>query len=458
MSFTPGSKVHFVGIGGAGMSAIAKVLLERGCVVTGSDLKPSKATGLLEALGAKVTIGHRAALVRDVDIVVVSSAIPTLNPEVTEAKRLALTLLTRGRALAAVLSGTPSIIVAGTHGKTSTTSMIVSILLHAGIDPTYLVGGGLNDVGTNARSGRDPVAVAESDESDGSFLDLEPTIAVVTNLEADHLDHWGSFEALQRGFVAFLAATREEGTIVVPSDDAWIRDAASGSGRSVISFGASGDVSAWDVSLHGGTSSFELSIHEASYRVRLGVPGLHNVQNALAAAAACVAWGIDGVALAGGLARYRGVERRFQLRGRSDGVTVIDDYAHHPTEIRATLAAARTGIDGWRRVVAVFQPHRYSRTAALAREFGSCFADADRIVVTDVYGAGEEPVAGVTGKSIADQVSGQLPGRPVAYIPHRADLVAYLERTSRPGDALLTLGAGDISTLGDELLARLEDR
>jgi UDP-N-acetylmuramate--alanine ligase len=364
--------------------------------------------------------------------------------------------MTRGEALAAVLSSSKSIIVAGTHGKTTTTSMVVSVLRRVGLDPTYLVGGGLNDAGTNARFGHGELSVAESDESDGSFLLLDPQIAVVTNIEADHLDHWGSIEAIREAFHEFLARVDESGTVVLPAADDALQTYVRGLGRRVITFGSSGDVAASGATPHDFGMNFRLQSGTQTAEVALRVPGEHNVSNALAAAAACIAAGVALEDVAAGLASYRGVERRFQHRGVAGGVTVIDDYAHHPTEIKATLAAARPG--PWNRVVAVFQPHRYSRTAALGISFGEAFGDADRIVITDVYGAGEEPVPGVTGKIVSDAVATRFPGRSVAYLPHRSELLAYLQGTLRAGDAVLTLGAGDITSVGDELLALLEAR
>jgi UDP-N-acetylmuramate--alanine ligase len=456
LSFRPGSSVHFVGIGGAGMSAIAKVLLERGVRVSGSDLKPSRPATLLEAMGARVHVGHDAAHVEGADAVVFSSAIPERNPELRAARAAGMPVVPRGEALAAVLRGTRSVVVAGTHGKTTTTSMIVSVLRAAGRDPTYLVGGGLNDAGTNAKSGRDDVAVAESDESDGSFLLLRPHVSVVTNVEPDHVDYWKDAGALTDAFRRFVGSTAPAGAAIVPAAQpevvAWAR-----AGRArCVTFGEGGDVDAGDVRLDAGSASFTLDADGARHDVRLRVPGRHNVANALAAAAACRETGLSTEEIARGLGAYRGVERRWQVRGEARGVTVIDDYAHHPTEVRATLDATRPG--RWERVVAVFQPHRYSRTREFASQFGQSFGAADRVVVTDVYGAGEEPVPGVTGKLVADEVCRAWPGRPVAYLPHRDELVTYLAGTVRPGDAVLTLGAGDVTTLGEELLERLGAR
>jgi UDP-N-acetylmuramate--alanine ligase len=450
---TPAGRVHFIGVSGAGMSAIAKVLLERGAEVSGSDLKRSRASSSLAAMGAAISIGHDPALVDGARVVVYSSAIPRSNAELRRARELGLEVIARGEALAQLLGGARYVVVAGTHGKTTTTSMIVSIFHRAGRDPTYLVGAGLNEVGTNARSGRDELAVAESDESDGSFLLLSPHVGVVTNVEADHLDYWGSLGAIRAAFEQWLGNVDRAGAAVLPAWEGGLVAAARSLPRPVVTFGEGGDVWAERVDCRVDGSSFCLRGRHGRADVALRVPGRHNVDNALAAATAAGEVGVGVAELAAGLEAYRGVERRLQYRGRARGVTVIDDYAHHPSEVSAVLAALRPG--RWRRVVAVFQPHLYSRTAALSDAFGGSFAEADRIVVTDVYGAREEPVPGVTGKLVADAACVRLPGRPVAYLPHRDELLDYLEASLRPGDAVLTLGAGDITLVGEELLERL---
>lgn len=436
------------------MSAIAKVLLERGVNVSGSDLKVSRAALILEAMGADVSAGHDAANVDGADVVVVSTAIGQGNPEVVRAEELGIEVMLRGRALAALMHGSRSVVVAGTHGKTTTTSMIVTIAHSVGLDPTYLIGAGLNDVGTNARAGEDDLWIAEADESDGSFLWLEPHVAVVTNIEMDHHDRWKTLDELRAAFDTFISGGDREGSVVFPSTDEEMTEASRTWGREAITFGTGGtvDAAAIEGTTEGGVR-FDLVTSEGSFPVALRVPGRHNVANALAASAACLALGLGSADIAEGLGEYRGVERRFQLRGIAGGVAVVDDYAHHPTEIRATLEAARSG--PWRRLVAVFQPHRFSRTAALWDDFGASFADADRVVLMDVYGAGEDPVPGVTSKLIANSVCSHFPGRPVAYFPHRADLLAYLESTARRGDVLLTLGAGDVTTVGEEFIERV---
>ena len=445
--------VHFIGVGGAGMSAIAKVLLERGVAVSGSDLKRSRAFSSLEAMGADICVGHDAALVEGARVVVVSSAIPPTNPELARARALGIEVMPRGRALAELLSPGRAIVVAGTHGKTTTTSMIVSILHRAGLDPTYLVGAGLNEVGTNARWGQSTLTVAESDESDGSFLMLSPHIGVITNVDADHLDYWLSFGAIREAFEAWLTNIDPEGAAVLPVSETHLGARARAAGRRVVTFGDGGDVRAAYVECRIDGSSFLWVGRGGEAEVKLRVPGVHNVFNALAAGAAAAEAGIDLAGIAAGLSAYRGVERRLQVRGTARGVTFIDDYAHHPTEVAAVLSALEPG--GWRRVVAVFQPHLYSRTAALSDAFGDAFTNADHIVVTDVYGAREQPVPGITGKLVADAACTSLPGRRVAYLPRRDELLEYLHVRLQPGDALLTLGAGDISSLGEELLERM---
>lgn len=446
-------RIHFIGIGGAGMSAIAKVLIERGCQVSGSDLKASRATALLQAMGATIEVGHSSALIDRVapQLVVISSAIAASNPELQRAHEVGLPVVSRGQALADLLDGEESIVVAGTHGKTTTTSMIATAVRAAGQEPTYLIGAGLNDAGANARSGRG-LAIAESDESDGSFLLLRPRVGVVTNLEPDHLDHWGSFQELEKAFIRFIQGVERAGVVVLPQEQPDLTAAAGG--RRTVTFGDSGDVFASAARPTATGTRFTLHAGTEETEVELALPGMHNVTNALAATAACLAVGLSLAEIAAGLAVYRGVERRFELKGEVRGVSVVDDYAHHPTEIRATLAAARSRPSSGR-IVAVFQPHRYSRTAALRREFGASFDAADRVVVTDVYGASEEPIPGVTGKVVAEEICARLPGRTIAYLPHRADVINYLEATTRPGDTVLVMGAGDVTAVGDELLVRL---
>ena len=445
-------RIHFIGIGGAGMSALAKVLLERGREISGSDARRSRTTDALATLGARINLGHDAAAVGDAAGVVYSSAIKSDNPEIIAARSGGALVLRRGEALASLLQGTRSVIVAGTHGKTTTASMIVAILKRAGLHPTYMVGGAIEADAIYAGDGVGDIAVAESDESDGSFLLLDPSIAVITNIEPDHLDHWRTIEAIEEAFGRFIA---DADCAVVRAQDSVARLAAERAGSKLILYAEGGEVFADEVLLEAHSSSLVLVSKQARTPVRLEVAGAHNVTNALAAAAACIELGIRTEVIAAGLESFSGVQRRYQLRGRHRGITIIDDYAHHPTEVAAALAAARLG--SWRRVVAVFQPHLFSRTAALQFEFGTAFGDADVVVVTDVYAAREEPLPGISGKLISDAVGTVLPGRPLAYLARRDELLAYLFDRVRPGDLVLTLGAGDITTVADDLLEALEE-
>ena len=451
MTLPERGRIHFIGIGGVGMSAIAKVLIERGHEISGSDIRESPTTAALRDMGAQVTIGHDSALVDGTTAVVHSSAVKKDNPELVTARRAGIRVIRRGEALASLLYGSRSIVVAGTHGKTTTSSMVLAILRSAGWNPTYVIGGALQGVPINAGNGGDDVAVAESDESDGSFLLLDPAIAVITNIEPDHLDHWGSLNAIEEAFQSFIGTAD---CAVVRNDDKVARLAAKRSELRLVTYGDGGEVSAGEVSLEAHSTAFVLVASHSRTPVHLGVPGHHNLLNALAAAAACMSLGVGIEEIGAGLESFTGVARRYQLRGDKHSITVIDDYAHHPTEIAAALGAARLG--PWRRVIAVFQPHLFSRTLALRVEFGAAFRDADIVVVTDIYAAREEPVPGVTGKTISDSVCTHLFGRSVAYMPERKELLAYLAARARPGDLVLTLGAGDIATLADELLEALD--
>ncbi len=450
MTLLSDGRVHFIGIGGAGMSAIAKVLIERHIPVTGSDLKRSQAATVLEAMGAAVHIGHDPSHVGGAGVVVVSSAIRSSNTELAAARAADIPVLTRGEALAALLAEHRSIVVAGTHGKTTTTSMIVSVLRAGGIDATYLVGAGLNDSGTNARSGVSDLAVAESDESDGSFLLLAPSVAVVTNVEEDHVDHWSSLDELRAAFDRFIGSAGS--AVIIPASDEPLVAAARSTGRRMLTFGPGGDVQAIDITASSGTSStFTLHAQGRQAPVRMRVPGLHNVSNALAAAAACLAVEVELAAVAHGLGRYAGVERRFHLRGEAAGISVIDDYAHHPTEVRATLEAARTL--GARRVVACFQPHLYSRTRELARDFGRALALADLSLVVDIYPAREraKDFPGVSGLRVAQAAADAAGGRPVWWVPSMDAAADRLQASLGEGDVVLTLGAGDVNRLAAAL-------
>jgi len=446
--------VHVVGIGGAGMSAIATVLAAMGHTVTGSDLKASAVTERLQRAGIDVTVGHDAANVGAADLVTVSSAIPDGNPEVREAVRRGITVLSRAESLAAIASLRRCVAVAGTHGKTTTASMLALLLVEAGIRPSFLIGGDVNEIGTNAVWDEGEWLVVEADESDGTFLSLVPDIAVVTNVEADHLDHYGTFDAVRSAFEAFVGSARHHR--VVGGDGEVATAIGRSSGADIVGTEPDSTYRMADVELSRSAVAFDLVMPTGEVLGRLGVPvpGLHNARNAAVAAVAALAVGVPFDTVRRALARFAGVARRFEFRGTVDGITYVDDYAHLPSEVRAALAAARNG--RWPRVVAVFQPHRYSRTAELWAEFGRSFGDADEVVITDVYGAGESPVPGVTGRLVADAVRREEPGTPVHYVAGRSDLRAVVRGLLRPGDLCCTLGAGDLTSLPDELMAHAE--
>ncbi len=447
-------RVHVVGIGGAGMSAIAIALDAMGHTVSGSDLKASGVTDRLQRAGIPVAIGHAAANVGAADLVTVSSAIPDSNPEVLEAHSRGIPVLSRAESLAAIASLRRCVAVAGTHGKTTTASMLALLLVEAGLRPSFLIGGDVNEIGTNAVWDEGEWLVVEADESDGTFLSLVPDIAVVTNVEADHLDHYGSFDAVRSAFEAFVHSARHHR--VVGGDEEVAREIGRSSGADTVGTEPGSTYRMVRVDLSRSALAFDLEDPTGTVLGRLAVPvpGLHNARNAAVAAVAALAVGVPFDTVRRALARFAGVARRFEFRGTVDGITYVDDYAHLPSEVRAALAAARNG--GWPRVVAVFQPHRYSRTAELWAEFGRSFGDADEVVVTDVYGAGEGPVPGVTGRLVADAIRREQPGMPVHYAAGWADLRGVVRGVLRTGDLCCTLGAGDLTTLPDELMSDAE--
>jgi len=450
---------HFIGVGGAGMSGIARVLHARGVAVTGSDMRQSRYALALAESGMPISIGHDAANLGDPEIVVVSTAIPESNPELAEARRRGLTVWPRARMLAELAGDQLTVAVAGTHGKTSTSSMAAAAFMAAGEDPTFLIGGELSDIGSNARCGSGRHFVVEADESDGSFLLLDPYCAIVTNVEADHLDHYGSLEEIVETFREFLGKLPEDGVAVLCADDAVLTSLAEGVRARVVTYGrsASADVRLVSYEASEGGGSFTVAFPGGGLvSSHLGIPGEHMALNAAGVLAAAYALGVDVGAAAAGIARFGGVKRRFERVGEVGGVTVVDDYAHHPTEVRATLAGARSATDGalW----VVFQPHRYSRTEALSAEFGEAFGDADKVVLMDVYSAGEAPVPGVSGKTIVDAVLRRHPRTPLAYFPHRSSVASYLAGRVRRGDLVLTMGAGDVTTMGPEIVRALTER
>jgi UDP-N-acetylmuramate--alanine ligase len=453
-------RVHFIGIGGAGMSGIARILLARGIPVSGSDAKDSRAVASLRALGADVSVGHGADNIGDADTVVVSSAIRETNPELVEARRRGVRVIPRAAALAAVMVGRRAVAVAGTHGKTTTTSLLTVALQHCGADPSFAIGGQLNESGANAHNGSGEVFVAEADESDGSFLLYEPDAAVVTNVEPDHLDHYGTGAAVEAAFDAFVDRIRPGGLLVTCADDPGARrlaDVARGRDIDVRTYGESpdADVRIVGLQLQGGRPAFE--VVDTGRRIggiRLQIPGRHNALNAAGALAVGLGLGFAAGELRDGLSGFSGTRRRFELKGIAEGVRVYDDYAHHPTEVTAVLAAAREVVGNGRLVVA-FQPHRYSRTAAFVTDFGRALGRADEVVVMEVYAAGEDPIPGASGSSVAAAVP--LPAGAVVYEPSWSAVAKHLADRVKPGDLVLTLGAGDVTMIGPEVLGALRE-
>jgi len=455
-------RVHFTGIGGAGMSGIARIMLSRGVPVSGSDAARSELLSELAALGAEVHVGHAAAHLGAADTLVVSSAIRPDNPELAAARERGLRVLHRAAALASVMLGRRSVAVAGTHGKTTTTSMLTTVLRECGADPSYVIGGILAETGRGADVGSGELFVAEADESDGSFLMLSPDAAVVTCVEADHLDNYPGLAEIEAAFGEFAARIAPDGLLVACADDPGAR-ALAGAARAlplrVRTYGesAGADYRLTGVTPRGMTVSFDVSgpagAGGAVTRVRLRVPGRHNALNATAVLAACAELGFPADQAARGLAAYRGARRRLELKGEADGVRVLDSYAHHPTELAADLAAARDIVEGGR-VIAVFQPHLFSRTRIFATEFGAALGLADEVLVLDVYPAREDPEPGVTG----ELVSRAVPGGQARFVPDTAAVPAAVAATAKPGDLVLTMGAGSVTALGEPVLAALRAR
>ncbi len=481
-------RIHFVGIGGIGMSGIAELLANLGFEVSGSDLKRSAvATRLAEKFGVRVHEGHRAEHVADAQVVVVSSAVRPSNPEVVEAARRGIPVIPRAEMLAELMRLRFSIAVAGSHGKTTTTSMIAVVLERAGVDPTAVIGGRLSAFGSNARLGRGEYLVAEADESDRSFLVLYPTIAVLTNIDHEHMESYGSFEDLQQAFADFANKVPFYGCVVACADDEAVVAILPKVNRPVVTYGLGGRVrrvepaghaaregldgpegdrrkgvhieaSDVEIGAFGGRCVVHASDrdrHERLGELRLAIPGRHNLQNALAAVAVADRLGLRFADVASALADFHGAERRFERHGEADGVLVVDDYGHHPTEIAAVLAAARATLG--RRLVVAFQPHRYTRTQQLMDAFGPALREADEIVLTDIYGASEEPIAGVTLDALAGAVRAGS-GRPVHVARRLDEVIPAILDIARPGDAVLTLGAGSIGSLPAQLVDALTKR
>ena len=468
-------RIHFVGIGGIGMSGIAEVLLNLGYQISGSDLKNSAVTQRLAALGAAIFEGHAAANIAGADVVVTSSAISVENPEVAEARRLHVPVIQRAEMLAELMRLKYGIAIAGMHGKTTTTSMVATVLAAGGLDPTVVVGGRVDAMGSNARLGKSQYLVAEADESDRSFLKLSPILSVVTNIDREHMDCYRDMHDVRRTFLEFMERVPFYGMVVGCNDDAVLRRLLPRVHRRVTTYGTSrgsdflirtgpppvGSLpvgsspvrSALAAGEHSPLIRFQVTYKEKDLgEFTLHVPGAHNVLNATAAIAVGTALDIPVEQIRTALDGFRGVDRRFQFKGAAAGVSVIDDYGHHPTEIRATLAAARQC--GFRRVHVIFQPHRFTRTRDLMDEFSTAFADADTLCLLDIYPASEKPIEGITAEALASRIVG-AGKRSVAYAPSFSDAVATVAALAQPGDMVLTLGAGSVSQLGAMILERL---
>ena len=445
--------IHFVGIGGIGMSGIAEVLLNLGYRISGSDQKRSPITSRLKKKGAKVFYGHKASHVDGAHVVVISSAVRASNPEVVAAKKLSLPVIPRAEMLAELMRLKYGIAVAGSHGKTTTTSLIGQILLGAKMDPTMVIGGRVNNLRTNAKLGKGEYLVAEADESDGSFMKLNPTIAVITNIDPEHMEHYKDFEALKETFVQFANKVPFYGTIVACADHPVVRDLLPRFARKVVTYGIQqpADYTAEKIQSDGLRQTFEVFCRKQSLgKIQLEQPGVHNVANALSAVAVARELDIPIRKIASALKAFRGIERRCQVLC-NNGITVIDDYGHHPEEIRATLKALRTAFPS-RRLITLFQPHRYSRTRDLFQDFLKAFSDTDLLYLTEVYSAGEDPVVGVSSRALYDALADPK----AVYQPDKDSLVPMVQEILQPGDVVLTLGAGDITKVGHDLAKKLK--
>jgi UDP-N-acetylmuramate--alanine ligase len=447
--------IHFIGIGGVGMSGIAEVLYNLGYDVRGSDARESETTERLRGMDVRVSIGHRAEDVREADVVVVSTAVRADNPEVREARRLGIPVIPRAEMLAELGRLKYSVLIAGSHGKTTTTSLAATMLAHAGFDPTVVIGGKLKALGTNARLGRGEFMVAEADESDGSFLKLSPTISVVTNIDREHLDYFGTMEALREAFTAFVNKVPFYGISILCADAPGVREMLPAVHRRRLTYGFSEDAELRAADLVRGPMRMEFTaLMDGRDLGRFALPlaGEHNVLNALAAIGVGLELQITPGRIAEALAGFSGIARRLEFKGEARGVRVYDDYGHHPTEIRATLKAARESL-GAGRLVVVFQPHRYTRTRDLMDEFATSFADADEVVLMDIYPAAESPIEGVTSEALA----GKMSGVPVRVVHEKDRVASAVREMLGVGDTLLTLGAGDVWKVGGEVLGLLDE-
>jgi len=450
-------KIHFVGIGGIGMSGIAEVLHNLGYKITGSDLRETDTTKRLESLGIKIFYGHRPNNVSDAEVLVVSSAVKKDNPEILEAKKMGIPIILRAEMLAELMRMKYSILVAGTHGKTTTSSVIANMMFHVGVDPTLVVGGKLNNFGTNAKLGQGAFVVAEADESDGSFLLLSPTIAVVTNIEREHMDYYCSYDNLEKAFVDFLNKVPFYGLNIVCLDNPGVQRIIPRLNRRVMTYGLShqADLRAENIVTKERESEFDVIYqNEHMGRFKICIPGKHNVLNVLAAICVAKELNLNMESVKESFLNFKGIQRRFQIKGEAKGITVVDDYGHHPTEIKATLDTARNFWKG--RVVVLFQPHRYTRTQDLYEEFLIAFYDADVVLVMDIYAASEEEIPGVSGEGLADGIR-TFGHKNVHYVGDKDNALKFLKGFLKEGDLLLTLGAGDVYKVGERLLEELQN-
>lgn len=447
--------IHFVGIGGIGMSGIAEVLLNLGYTISGSDLESSDITSRLRSLGAGIFHGHGSSNLMDVDVVVKSTAIGEDNPEVMEAHNRNIPVIPRAEMLAELLKMKYSIAVSGSHGKTTTTSIISTVLAHGGLDPTMVIGGRLDSIGSNARLGEGEIIVAEADESDGSFLHLNPYIAVITNIDREHLDYYPGIGEIKDAFLQFANSVPFYGSVILCGDCDNVRDILPRMKRKTVTYGIYDgvDFRAADISFSGLTSQFTLYRRETLLgKVEMQVPGLFNVYNSMAAVAVALDLGVEFSMIQEGLSAYKGVHRRLEIKGQTGGVTVVDDYGHHPTEIKAVLAAAKNAWEG--RLIVVFQPHRYTRTRDLFDEFLGSFDDAGVLILTDIYAASEKNIKGVHSMNLCKGIKDNGHSD-VMYLSGFKEIVDHLTRIVKSGDVVMTLGAGDVWKIGEELLGRL---
>lgn len=450
------TKIHFVGIGGMGMCGIAEVLANMGYRVSGSDMNDTEITRHLASIGCSVKQGHRADNLGEADVVVVSSAIKGYNPEVEAARARSIPVIPRAEMLAELMRMKTGIAVAGTHGKTTTTSLLAHVLAEARLDPTMVIGGKVKGLGSNARLGQGTLLVAEADESDGSFLVLTPTIAIVTNIDPEHLDHYGSVERMHEAYLQFINRVPFYGLAVLCLDSVAVRGLLPGVRKRHRTYGFAGDADLQAVHVQVATDGTRCDVLERGRwigELRLRMFGRHNALNALAVTAAATELGVPFPVIAAALASFEGIDRRFEVRGEVGGVTVVDDYGHHPEEVKATLRAAREGFG--RRLVAVFQPHRYTRTRDLFESFLSAFDDADLLVLTEIYAAGEDRIEGVSGEALYEALK-RRGHADVRFVADRRAIAAELVPHLRGGDMVVTLGAGDVHRVGDELLRALQ--